>query len=211
MKSLYVFMDESGDLGFSKKSSKWFVFTIAFSTDHRCLERVVKKVWKSLYKKYKHSGELHASHEKEVTRLKMLKLISQCDDLKIMTIILNKDKVYTDLQNQKNYLYNYTANIILDRLHNKDFIEDINEIKLVIDRKDTKKSLQDNFINYLTNSVSKKGTKNFSVKLHASYENKSLQAVDFISWSIFRKYEQGDYKYYEIIKNKIIEEKLLFP
>lgn len=204
-------MDESGDLGFSKKSSKWFVFTIAFSTDRRCLERVVKKVWKSLYKKYKHSGELHASHEKEVTRLKMLKLISQCDDVKIMTIILNKDKVYTDLQNQKNYLYNYTANIILDRLHSKDFIQDINEIELVIDRKDTKKSLQDNFINYLTNSVNKKGAKNFSVKLHASYENKSLQAVDFISWSIFRKYEQGDYKYYEIIKNKIIEEKLLFP
>jgi len=35
--------------------------------------------------------------------------------------------------------------------------------------------------------------------------------VDFVSWAIFRKYEKGDFKFYEIIKNKIIDEKLLFP
>ena len=29
---------------------------------------------------------------------------------------------------------------------------------------------------------------------------KSLQAVDFIAWSIFRKYEHGDEKFYELIK-----------
>ena len=51
----------------------------------------------------------------------------------------------------------------------------------------------------------------FSVVLNASHENKSLQAVDFISWAMFRKYEKSDYEYYEIIKNKIVEEKLLFP
>ena len=57
----------------------------------------------------------------------------------------------------------------------------------------------------------KRGHKNFKMSLIASQEGKELQAVDFISWAIFRKYEKGDYEFYEIIKDKIIDEKLLFP
>jgi len=51
----------------------------------------------------------------------------------------------------------------------------------------------------------------FTVELHSSHDNKSLQAVDFISWAIFRKYEKNDYEYYEKIKNKVVQESLLFP
>lgn len=207
---MYIFLDESGDLGFSKKSSKWFLITIAMSRDERCLERVVKKVWKSLNKKHKHIGELHASNEKDVTRVRLLGLLSGCEDLKIMTIVLNKEKVFTNLQSQKNHLYNYTANILLDRLHNKDIIFSEEAIDLIVDRKDTKKSLKENLINYLTDSMSKRRGGNFIVNLHASHENKSLQAVDFISWAIFRKYEYGDLAFYNLIKDKIIDEKLLF-
>ena len=39
----------------------------------------------------------------------------------------------------------------------------------------------------------------------------TLQAVDFASWAIFRKYEKNDDSYYRIIKGKIIEENPLFP
>lgn len=56
-----------------------------------------------------------------------------------------------------------------------------------------------------------RGAELFAVELHSSHENKSLQAIDFISWAIFRKYEHGDYEFYEIIKNKITDERLLFP
>lgn len=208
---VYIFLDESGDLGFKKKSSKWFVFTIAITQDARALERVVKKVWRSLKKKHKKLSELHASHEKDVTRIRILKGLSEITDIKIMCAILNKKKVYIDLQNQKNYLYNFTANILLDRLYTKEIIKPTESIHLYIDRKDTKKHLRENFIRYLTDSMKKRRDGTFNVELHTSYENKSLQAVDFISWAIFQKYERGDYEFYEIIKSKIIDERLLFP
>ncbi len=112
----HIFLDESGDLGFSKGSSKWFLFTIAIVENPRTLEKIVKKIWKSLKKKHKNLGELHAFNEKPITRKRLLKCVAQIKDL-----------------------------------------------------------------------------------------------VDFVSWAIFRKYERGDYEYYEIIKDKIIEEKLLFP
>lgn len=204
----YIFMDESGDLGFSKKSSQWFMFTLAITNDKRSLERVTKKVWKPLKQKHKKLGELHAYHADGVTRTRMLQKLSEINDLRILCIILNKEKVYIDLQNQKNYLYNYTANILLERLHKKGVIDGGN-VELHIDRKDTKKSITENFLNYLENSMTKRGS-DMKVTMHTSHENKSIQAVDFLSWAIFRKYELGDFEYYELIKEKIIDERLLF-
>lgn len=204
-------MDESGDMGFSKKSSKWFLFTLALVDDERALEKVIKKVWKTIRKKHKHAGELHASHEKEVTITRVLQLLSELPDLKIVTIILNKKKVHLNLQEQKNYLYNYTANIVLDRLINTKILNKDHSLSLIVDRKDTKKNLRDNFISYITDAMHKRDHNKFEMKLIASYDNKCLQAVDFVSWAIFRKYERGDFEYYEIIRDKIIDEKLLFP
>src|SRR3989338_11063961 len=119
----YIFLDESGDLGFKEKSSKWFLFTIVLTNNHRRIEKIIKKILSGLKKKYKKIGELHAYHSLPETKLKILKLLSQEKDLKIFCIILNKKKVYGDFQQQKNHLYNYTANILLDRLHNKKIIK----------------------------------------------------------------------------------------
>lgn len=207
----YIFLDESGDLGFKKSSSKWFLFTIAMVSDPRSLERIVKRVWKPLKKKHKKLGELHAYHCEDVTRTRMLRKLHELKDLKVLSVILNKQKVYIDLQNQKNYLYNYAANILLDRLHTKGVLKTDEPIHLFVDPKDTKKRLRENFIKYLTDSMSKRRNATFAIELHSSHDNKSLQAVDFISWALFRKYESGDFKFYEMIKDKIIEERPLFP
>lgn len=128
-----------------------------------------------------------------------------------MCIVLNKEKVYVDLQNQKNYLYNYTANILLDRLHNQNIIKTDEPINLYIDQKDTNKFVRENFEAYLKNNLVKRGNSgNIDINIKPSHTEKCLQAVDFISWAIFRKYESRDSEYYNDIKDKIIEEKLLF-
>ncbi|MBI2032398.1 MAG: DUF3800 domain-containing protein [Candidatus Levybacteria bacterium] len=51
----YLFLDESGDLGFNpkKKNSKYFVITILFTSDKKPLELIVKKIHKNLRKKVK--------------------------------------------------------------------------------------------------------------------------------------------------------------
>ncbi len=207
----YIFLDESGDLGFSEESSHWLILTVLFSNNHRRIEKCVKKVHKGLKKKYKKIGELHAYHADAITKKRILKLLAGVEDLKVLCIILNKKKVYTDLQNQKKYLYNYTANILLDRLHNKNIFNNSDKIVICIDQRETNKFLKKNFQDYLKNNLLKRGNKNFEIKIKPSQTEKCLQAADFISWAIFRKYEKGDYEYYEIIKNKVIEENLLFP
>ena len=85
------------------------------------------------------------------------------------------------------------------------------KILICIDQRETNKFLKKNFENYLKGNLLKKGNNHFEIKIKPSQTEKCLQAVDFISWAIFRKYEKNDYEYYELIKNKVIEENLLFP
>ena len=208
---VFLFIDESGDLGFSKRSGRWFVFTMVISKNKRILEKVVDKTRRGLRKKHRNVFELHAYHANEATRKRLLRKISELKDVQICCVILNKNKVYVDLREQKNYLYNYVANILLDRLHNSELLNEAEHPDICFDRKDTKKSLRDNFVRYLEQNLSHKRSSTFKITIHSSHREKALQAVDFISWSIFRKYEQGDFEYYGIFADKIIEENVLFP
>ncbi|MDO8583424.1 MAG: DUF3800 domain-containing protein [bacterium] len=209
----YLFLDESGDLGFDpkKKNSKYFVITILFASDKKPLENIVKKIHKNLRKKVKRlsGGMLHAVKEKPITRKRLLKLLAQ-KDISIMTIYLNKSKVYTHLQDEKHILYNYVTNILLDRIMTKHLDKD-REITLIAAKRETNKFLNIGFKDYLENQLKNKHKALIAVEIRTPSEEKALQAVDFACWAIFRKYEIGDDSYYGIFKKVIIEESPLFP
>lgn len=210
----YIFLDESGDLGFDfkkKKTSKFFVVTCLFTGDKRPFEKIIKKTHSELKKKYKRRfGTLHAVKEKPITRQRLLKRLNEKECV-IMTIYLNKKKVYTKLQDEKQVLYNYVTNILLDRIYLKKIIPVKDTIELIASRRETNKFLNENFKNYLNSQVRDRHGIDIRIQVRTPFEEKTLQVVDFVSWAIFRKYEYGDDSYYNIIKNKISEENPLFP
>jgi len=205
----YIFLDESGDLGFSKRSSRWFILTMVLTKNHRKIEKCVKRVHSGLKKKYK-IKEMHAYNADKITRKRVLGQLSAIPDTEIYCIILNKEKVHINLKDQKSYLYNYTANILLDRLYNKKNFDKKEQVLIYIDKREKNKFLEKNFERYLKDNLLKKNLLH-EIKIRPSHTEKCLQAVDFISWAIFRKYEKNDYEYYQIIKNNISEENFLFP
>ncbi len=210
----YIFMDESGDLGFdqNKQNSKFFIVTFLFIENQNRLDKIIRKVFKSLPLKVKqtHVGYLHAIKEKPKTRALLLKLLSE-ENISIMYIYLNKSKVYATLKNEVHVLYNYVTNILLDRIYSKKIIPTNQPIQLVASRRETNKFLNENFKRYLKNQISLHHKLSITITIEPSQTNKSLQAVDFISWAIYRKIEHNDKTYIDIIKQKIIEENPLFP
>ena len=209
----YIFLDESGDLGFDfskKRTSKFFIITFLFSSKKGPIEKVVSKTHGSLKKKHKkRGGVLHCFQEKPITRQRLLKQLAK-KDCSIMTVYLNKKKVYTKLQNEKNVLYNYVTNILLDRIYTKKIIPLDKKVVFIASRKETNKFLNENFRKYLTETIKNNHKVDIDIEIKTPFEEKILQAVDFVSWSIFRKQEYGDESYYNIIKDKIIEENALF-
>src|SRR3989338_6348503 len=108
----YIFLDESGDLGFNfkkKKTSKYFVVTFLFVKEKTPLEKMIKKIFKGFSKieVKNHHGSLHAFKETPRTRQKLLNLFLEKNISNVLVIYLNKKKVYTKLQNEKQVLYNY--------------------------------------------------------------------------------------------------------
>jgi len=208
-----IYLDESGDLGFSKtkRVSKYFIVTILFTEEEKRIEKLVKLTHANLRKKVKRlsGGVLHAVKESPKTRKKLLsKLVTL--KLRVMVICLNKSKVYTKLQNEKHVLYNFVTNILLDRIFSKKIV-DSNTITIIASKRETNRFLNQNFESYLKTQVTSKHKVKINIEVKTPGQVKQLQAVDFISWSIFRKYERGDSKYYDIIKKVIVEESFLFP
>jgi hypothetical protein len=207
-------MDESGDLGFDfskEKTTNNFIITIVYFSNLKKLHTIVKKIHRlKRIHKPKTSSILHAYKETKSIRIKMLHLIAKdSNDIRIMCICLNKKKVYTKLHDEKNFLYNYVVNILLDRIKTKKLIPEGKSIKLIASRKDTNKFLNKNFKKYLEDNASTNTIK-ISVEIKNPQEEKCLQAVDFISWAIFRKHEHHDEEYRNIIKDRLIEEGWLY-
>lgn len=210
----YIFLDESGDLGFDfdkQRTSKFFVITFLLCKSKRRIEKIVLLTHSELKKQHKmKGGVLHCYQQKPITRQRLLNRLAE-RDCHVMTIYLNKRRVYTRMQDEKDVLYNYVTNILLDRIMTKKLLgANPNGIRLIASRKETNKFLNENFRQYLENETRTNHGIQIKVDIKTPDEEKGLQAVDFVSWAIFRKQEHGDESYYNIIKSKIIEENPLF-
>ncbi len=208
----YILLDESGDLGFSfnRGSSNYFLITIIFAEEKRKLEKIVRKIFRTLKKKDRKRSSLHAYHESPITRQRLLKEL-QSADCKIMAIVLNKKRVYTKLQDEKAVLYNYVTNILLDRLFTKKPFDMSKKVILLASRRETNVFLNENFKNYLSERTTSNHQIEMEIRITKHHEDRALQVADFVSWAIFRKYERGDDSYYNMIKELIIEETPLYP
>jgi len=204
----YVFLDESGELGFKDSSSKYFIIALLSCDEGEIydLRRIMKKVRaKIIKKKMKKYPELKGNNSTDKIREEVLKRFAKTQ-AEIFVIILEKSKVYEYLKNKKDKLYNYLSNLIL----NECSLED-SHICLVVDKSKTNRSLREDFDNYIRNNLSQKNNNcNLIIKHENSQKEGCLQVLDFISWSIFRNYEHKDSSFMNIIKNKIVIKKEVF-
>lgn len=209
----YIFLDESGDLGFDfnkKKTSKFFIITVLFLEQKRPVEKLIRKIHAGLRRKYKmRTPFLHAAKEEPVNIMRICRGLAE-KDCKLMTIFLDKSKVYTNLREEKHVLYNYIVNILLDRIMHRRLISKQNGITLIASKRETNKFLNQNFHEYISSQTKNNHGVELVVEIKTPSEEKCLQAADIASWSIFRKYEYADNQYYELLKNIIVEENALY-
>lgn len=205
--TLYIFVDESGDLGFSEKASKYFILSALVTRNHIVVGRIIKKVrQRTLKKKLSQVPELKFSRSPENVRKKVLDLLVK-QDVEIWYVCLRKDRVYERLKSQHNIIYNYLTGFIVERIP----LMPIKSVKIVVD-KSLSKINRDKFNEYLKNKhifiTQKIGKLPVSISIdHVdSCADPCLQVVDFVSGAIFRKHEFGDPQFYDIIKPKIKEE-----
>jgi hypothetical protein len=181
----FIYVDESGDLGFNfdkAGTSKYFVVTFLFCPNHRSIEKIINKTYDALSvnEKKRHSGIFHCYKEKPVVRQRVLRLLAE-RDASVLAVILNKQKVYTKLQDEKHVLYNYVTNILLDRICTRKLIPIDQPITLIASRRETNRYLNSNFTSYLETQIRDSHKIDLTVTIKNHSENKGLQVADFVS------------------------------
>ena len=204
----YIFLDESGELGFKHSSSRYFIISLLSCDEGEIyvLRRIIKKVReKIIKKKLKRYPELKGNNSTDKIRKEVLERFVKTNS-EIFAIILEKSKVYEYLKNKKNKLYNYISTLILNECSFDD-----SSVCLIVDKSKSNRSLREDFDNYIRKKLNEK---NQVCKLSIKHENSQneavLQVLDFISWAVFRNYEYQDSRFIEIIKDKIVIKKEIF-
>lgn len=211
MRVWYLYLDESGDLGFdfvNKKPSKLFVVTILAIHGHnnnRQLFKVVKKTIKRKLNPRGKRGRIAQELKGTNTTIEIKKYFYnqiQNIDFEIYSISLNKRRVYDYLTKDKPRVYNYIARFLLDKIPIGDATTHIN---FSIDKSKSKPEIAD-FNNYIQTQLKAKirPTVPLYIDHQNSCENPGLQAVDMFCYGIFQRDERRKWEWYNIFKDKVV-------
>jgi hypothetical protein len=211
----YIFLDESGDLGFDfskKKTSKYFIIACLYISDRKIFQRIIKNTFRGLPPKIKrcHCGVFHCVKENRSTRENVLTRLAKTNAI-IFSIILHKKNVFPELHNQKCRLYNYITSILLDRIYRRRLLPKEFLIDFIASKRETNRLLNENFKWYLESKVNPNNQPKIRIQIMEPCNEKALQVADFACWSIFRAREHDDNSYRNIIRHIITGEGELFP
>lgn len=211
---VYLYIDESGDLGFKRNGSEYFIIScVKINNDgtNILFKRIPKKIrQKTLSKKWKKLSELKFSNSSVLIRERFLSRVSKLD-IGVYSIIIKKEYTKKELQENLSILYNYLLKILLEQpLQN---LENPNELNICLD-KCMSLSQRANFENYIKTeflSIFKQIPK-LKITHKDSCNDGGLQVIDFVCGAFGYKYNtcklKGEFeKYTNIFKEKIIIEK----
>lgn len=215
---MFIFLDESGDLGFdpSKKNSLHFTITLLVCEDQIVQDQVKKAVTRTLKNKINRKAKKKRIVEElkgTGTSLDVKKYFYQRMPEKgwsIYSITVIKANVYQRLSTAqgKKKLYNYLTKKIITKLPQSN---DVYSINLVVDKCKNKSERAD-FDQYIKSQLQNQfGSKiNISIHHEISKNNSCLQAVDLFCWGLQRKAEQQDDEWLNCFQEQVKENLLYF-
>lgn len=215
---LYLYLDESGDLGFdfvNKKPSKFFSVGILLFKSERTKKKIDKLVKRTLRKKLNPKGkrkrfvsELKGSSTTIMIKQYFYRLIKDVNfDLYFIT--LNKRRLYPELAENKSRVYNFISRLLLDNI---DYGKDSSRVKFIIDKSKSKPEIK-HFNEYVRRQLEAEIDPKTPLEIihEDSRADHCLNAIDLFVWGVFRKYEKHDSEWYDIFKDKIRYESLYLP
>lgn len=212
---MYLYLDESGDLGFdfeNKNPSRFFVITLLVVTEKNSVKVINKAITRTLDKKLNHKKKkqrIISELKGNATTLEVKKyfldyLNRNASDWSIYSIVLDKLLL---LKNNQKPLKDKVYNDMTYQLLEKISFPIVGHINLIVDRSRNNLGIKE-FNDYLHANLSL--SLNLETKFYISHDksekHKGIQAADMFCYGIARKYELADRSWYNLFENKIAVE-----
>jgi len=205
---MYIYLDESGDLGFRQGSTKYFSIAFVIVKEPKKFRRCVKSV-KVKYNIPK-NDELKGAKSRKIIKEDLLRKFSALD-LEIHAITVRKENVDLRLRKNTNILYNYIVGLSLVK---RILEEPMNiSVTLLVDKRITSVTSGFNFNDYLRYKIwyeAERRDIDLNILHLDSHQAYAIQGIDIICNSIFRKYSSNNYELFNIIRGKVKSDEKLF-
>jgi len=206
---LYLYLDESGDLGFdfvNKKPSVHFTIAVLAVKGHDNNRAIAAAVRMTIRRKLrplraKDSPEIKGhSSQIEVKRYFYRKVADT--DFRVYSITFNKRRAFKYLAEDKERLYNYISRLVLEKV---DLAGSKVRVILTVDKSKTMPGIRDFNALILAHLKSRLDPHiPLEITHRSSHEAPQLQAVDLFAWGIFRRYERQDEEWRREFSGKIV-------
>jgi hypothetical protein len=219
--TVYIFVDEAGDMDFSAKGSKHYMFNFLVKRRPFNLHEYIANYRYSLLERNLDPlngtrldiEAFHAHNDNKYIKEELFNIISTFDveSVKAYSYILEKPKVDPGKRKEKEHFYidnlSFSIQRLLDKLEiDKNFIIITDRLPVQKNKSKQVGALKKGIKEYLKNN----GLKiRYDIFHHCSASSANLQIVDYISWAIYRKYEHEQDSYYEQIERYILDEEVM--
>ncbi len=205
---MYVYLDESGDLGFEQGGTKYFTIAFAIMKNPIHFKRCVKRV-KVKYD-IPRDVELKGYSTSESIKKDLLNRFAKLD-IEIHAITVRKKNVEPKLQRDTNIFYNYMVGLsLVERILQE---PPNSEVIINIDKRIISITSGAKFDEYLRlKTWYERERQDIELKIYHidSQKSHAIQGIDIICNSIFRKYNSNNYKLFNIIQGKVKSDRRLF-
>jgi len=205
---MYVYLDESGDLGFGQGGSRYFTIAFVVMEAPIPFRRCVKEV--KIKNHIPRDVELKGNTTRALIKKDLLGRFAKLD-IEVHAITVKKANVELKLRKDTNILYNYMVGLsLVERI-----LEEPEDAKVVInvDRRIIAITSGFKFNEYLRYKIwyeKERRDINLEIQHLDSHEAYAIQGIDVICNSIFKKYNSNNYKLFNIIQDKVKSDKRLF-
>lgn len=197
---MFVYIDETGDLGFGVGSTSHFTISaLVFdnSSDKHKLEQMVRRTRK---RKVPHVHELKGCDMNLQQKLFFWQQIHSIP-FSIYSICVKKKNVNHELRFAKSRLYNWITRKLIDKIP---LDKEESSLHIEIDRSKNAYERK-NFNRYIRAHIEARVDPNVKISIfhESSIDSRCIQAIDIFSHGIHHKYASNDSSWYDIFKDKV--------
>ena len=195
----FVYIDESGDLGTKKTSSKYFIIAAIKVEDSKKLEKIIKKTRRLSRKKMITSTEIKGGNLPYDLKIKILKKLNNIGYEVFIIVFDKKNRYKIGYEHDNKETYDILASK-LAKLINID-----KPTFIFIDKSKNKLEEINNFNELFLNNLNNIQKQPIKIEHVDSMHYKGLQMADLISWSTFQNFENENPEFLDMIKNKEVK------
>ena len=206
--TLHVFLDESGNLEFSRKGSPYYIFASAWTYEPRDLAQELMAFRFQLLRDGHDLDSFHATEDKQLHRDRVVEILLGHGDWTFASLVVEKCKVYPPLRDQIRF-YPEFATMLLRfvlrgrvRAGTERVLIYTDRLPMQRNKRAVEKALKTACRAELSDEIA------FHLYHHPRQSNTWLQVVDYCCWAVHKKWDRNDTRTYDLLEPRIAKTEL---